>query len=65
MSCEYCKASLNPGQTCRHLYDQVAFYTLSKADPFFIHQLVVDAYGAQHANSGSKPIAEAFALLGW
>src|ERR1041384_5050456 len=66
MNCEYCKAELSPGKGCRELYDQVAFYTLAHAqtDPFFIHQLVVDTYGAQHFNADSKPIAVAFALVG-
>jgi hypothetical protein len=39
-------------------------YTLSRGDPEFIHQHAVDAYGAQHAGSGSSNIGVAFALIG-
>lgn len=46
------------------LYNQLAFYTLSHPDPSFIHQLVVDAYGAQHADESIKPIALVFSLIG-
>jgi len=45
-------------------YDELAFYTLSKQDDFFIHQLVVDAYTAQNADENSKPIRVIFALAG-
>ena len=33
-------------------------------DAFFIHQVAVDAYAAQHAGPASKPITVAFALIG-
>jgi len=33
-------------------------------DPSFIHQHLVDAYTAQHADEHTKPIALAFALIG-
>jgi Family of unknown function (DUF5946) len=46
------------------LYNQLAFYTLAHPDPAFIHQLVVDAYTAQHADENTKPIAVIFALIG-
>lgn len=45
-------------------YHQLCFYTLAHPDPSFIHQHVVDAYTAQHANVNTKPIALAFALIG-
>jgi hypothetical protein len=64
MFCEYCGAMPPDGKSCKDLYDTLAFYTLSRGDVFFIHQLVVDTYGAQHAHGGSKPIAVAFALIG-
>jgi hypothetical protein len=48
----------------RAAYDELAAYTLSHADPAFIHQHVVDAFGAQHATAESKPIGVAFALIG-
>lgn len=46
------------------LYNELAFYTLSHPDPAFIHQLGVDAYGAQTADESAKPIAVVFALIG-
>ena len=46
------------------LYDELAYYTLSHGDPSFIHQNVVDAFTAQHADEHSKPIAVVFALVG-
>jgi hypothetical protein len=45
-------------------YDQVRYYTLSLGDPEFIHQHVVDAFVAQHADENTKPIAITFALVG-
>jgi hypothetical protein len=45
-------------------YDQVRYYTLSLGDPAFIHQHVVDAFIAQHADENTKPIAITFALVG-
>ena len=48
----------------RDAYDELAVYTLTHGDPAFIHQYVVDAFGAQHATDDSKPIGVAFALIG-
>lgn len=45
-------------------YNEIAFDTLSRTDPFFLHQVVVDSYSAQHATTDSKPIGPAFALMG-
>lgn len=45
-------------------YEELCFYTLAHPDPSFIHQLVVDAFTAQHADENTKPIAVAFALIG-
>ena len=45
-------------------YNELAFYTLAHPDPAFLHQLVVDAYTAQHAGDETKPIAVVFALVG-
>ncbi len=50
--------------TDQNLYDELAFYTLSHPDPAFVHQHLVDAYAAQHADGGSKPITVVFALIG-
>ncbi|HEY2471083.1 MAG TPA: DUF5946 family protein [Terracidiphilus sp.] len=46
------------------LYNELACYTLAHPDPAFIHQLVVDAYAAQHADDSTKPIAMTFSLIG-
>jgi hypothetical protein len=46
------------------LYHQLMLYTLAHPDPAFLHQHVVDAYTAQHADETTKPIAITFALIG-
>jgi hypothetical protein len=46
------------------LYNELACYTLARRDPGFIHQHVVDAFTAQHADESTKPIAITFALAG-
>jgi hypothetical protein len=46
------------------LYNELAFYTLAHRDPAFIHQNIVDAFAAQHADEDSKPICLVFALVG-
>ncbi|HWC16243.1 MAG TPA: DUF5946 family protein [Terriglobales bacterium] len=43
---------------------ELTAWTLSLRDQAFIHQHVVDAWAAQHADERSKPIAVAFALIG-
>jgi hypothetical protein len=45
-------------------YDELRCYTLAHGDPSFIHQHVVDAFTAQHADERTKPIALTFALVG-
>jgi hypothetical protein len=45
-------------------YDKLSLYTLSKRDPAFIHQYIVDAYAAQNADQNTKPITITFALIG-
>ncbi len=63
MKCHYCGA-----ENCKEAYDQLAFYTLrlgsGQAQQYFIHQLIVDAYGAQHLDEHSKPIGAAFTIIG-
>src|SRR5215471_17237654 len=51
---------------CWLLYGELAAYTVAKGyrDGAFIHQLAVDAYGAQHAGGATRPIGVAFALIG-
>jgi hypothetical protein len=50
--------------TDQELYDELSFYTLSHHDAAFIHQNIVDAYAAQHADEQTKPIRTVFALIG-
>ena len=45
-------------------YDELCGYTLTLGDVTFIHQHVVDAYAAQNADEGTKPIKVTFALVG-
>ena len=45
-------------------YHELSAYTLTHGDPTFIHQHVVDAWAAQHAVEGVKPIGLTFALAG-
>lgn len=45
-------------------YNELALYTLELRDREFIHQHIVDAYAAQHADPESKPIAIVFSLIG-
>jgi hypothetical protein len=53
-------------KTDRELYNELAYYTYEHAqsDASFMHQLVVDAYAAQHPYDSDKPIRVAFALIG-
>lgn len=44
--------------------DELRAYTLTHGDPSFIHQHVVDAFMAQHADENTKPIGITFALIG-
>ena len=46
------------------LFNELSYYTLSHRDSRFIHQHVVDAFAAQHADEQSKPIGVVFALVG-
>ena len=48
----------------RDAYNELSAYTLTHRDPSFIHQHVVDAFAAQHADEHSKPIGVTFALVG-
>lgn len=45
-------------------YTELSYYTLSHPDPSFIHQYAVDAFTAQQADSQTRPMAVAFALIG-
>ena len=45
-------------------YAELQCYTLARGDETFIHQHVVGAWAAQHADAHTKPIALTFALAG-
>ncbi len=51
-------------KTEQDFYNELACYTLSLGDSEFIHQHIVDAFGAQRADEKTKPIAICFALAG-
>jgi hypothetical protein len=44
--------------------NELSYYTLAHGDVAFIHQHVVDAYGAQHLRPSASTIGAAFALAG-
>lgn len=44
--------------------NEMTYYTLAHRDPRFIHQHLVDAYGAQHVRQSQSTIGAAFALAG-
>jgi hypothetical protein len=44
--------------------NELSYYTLAHGDSAFIHQHVVDAYGAQHIRPSPSTIGGAFALAG-
>src|SRR5262249_15877068 len=50
--------------TSEEAYNELCCYTLAHRDPSFIHQHVVDAFAAQHADEKTKPIKLTFALVG-
>ena len=45
-------------------YDELQGYTLGVGDERFVHQHVVDAWVAQHADERTKPLGLTFALVG-
>ncbi len=48
----------------QQFYDELQCYTLGHGGAQFIHQHVVDAWTAQHADEQTKPIGLTFALVG-
>jgi hypothetical protein len=44
--------------------NELTYYTLAHGDPRFVHQHLVDAYGAQHVRQSKSTIGAAFALAG-
>jgi Family of unknown function (DUF5946) len=66
LSSHFSKDQVNfiPTEPHLALFQELAFYTLSKGDEAFIHQHAVDAYAAQHADSMTRPIKIIFGLVG-
>jgi hypothetical protein len=54
----------NASGECRGLMSELSYYTLAHGDPRFIHQHLVDVYGAQHVRDSTSTIGTAFALAG-
>lgn len=55
----------NASAACWGLYGEVAGYEFANlAQLGHLHQLMVDAYGAQHAGPSVPPIGPAFSLIG-
>ena len=54
----------NASGECEALFYELSGYTLSINDPGFIHQYIVDAYGAQHAGVPTNNIRVIFSLAG-
>jgi hypothetical protein len=54
----------NASGECRGLINELTYYTLTHGDPRFIHQHLVDAYGAQHVRQSVSTIGAAFSLAG-
>jgi len=54
----------NASRACVEMYFKLTVFTLSLRDTDFIHQVVVDAYTAQHSGPKMKPITTTFALIG-
>lgn len=57
-------AGYNASVECIALFSQLSEFTLSLADSEFIHQHVVDAYGAQHVGLYTKKVVPAMTLVG-
>lgn len=56
------ETSVDPAEL--EAYHALQAYTLTHRDLAFIHQHVVDAWAAQHADQHTKPITLVFALAG-
>ena len=54
----------DPAAPDQRAYQELQCYTLAHGDPAFLHQHVLDAWVAQHADGRTKPIAVTFALAG-
>ena len=54
----------NASGECWQLFCDLSCYTVSKQDAEFLHQYVVDAYGAQHPGGTTRNITVFFGLVG-
>lgn len=54
----------NASPECWQLHGELTAYTVTRGDSEFIHQHLVDAYGAQHVVAHPRPIGPAFVLIG-
>jgi hypothetical protein len=54
----------NASGECRAAMNEMTYYTLAHGDIRFIHQHLVDGYGAQHVRQSQSTIGAAFALAG-
>ncbi len=57
-------ARFNASPECWQLHGELTAYTLTRGYGVFVHQLLVDAYAAQHVAADAPPIRAAFALIG-
>lgn len=57
-------ARFNASPECWDIHGELTAYTVTRGDPAFIHQHLVDAYAAQHPGPPAKPITVAFGLIG-
>lgn len=56
------RVNASPG--CLALYDEVVGFAYQHGQLMRLHQLTVDAYGAQHGGGGTPPIRLAYSLVG-
>jgi hypothetical protein len=54
----------NASGECRQLMSELSYYTLAHGNIAFIHQHLVDAYGAQHVRVSKSTVGAAFSLAG-
>lgn len=54
----------NSSGECWELFGELSVYNIERAELTFIHQLAVDAYGAQHSGGITKYITTFFSLVG-
>ena len=55
---------VNASAECLHVYAEVAGFASQHLPLLQLHQLTVDAYGAQHGGGGVPPIRLAYSLVG-